>query len=394
MASIKFYLDRVSKFNPKSKEIRSVYFYATWKSKRVRKFTEEKVRECDWVPQIERLNPKLTGAEDVNKRLDKIESKFNQLFESYSYNPEPDDLVSDILQSKDNSFFALFEEFLKDSSTRINRQRNSVLSPASIKQYRAAMQFYKNFERDKKTVITFEKINSDFYSKIREYALNDKKYTVDTFGSRIKKLKTFLFWCQERDIQVSNKFQSFEVPEAYQEVEPISTETLLKLWKQKLNPQDQKYLDIFLALCSSGMRISDYNIVLTNMDKYIVKTRQGKALVFNAKKTGAACVVPMKDDLYFRLETLYKKYSGKMPYMPGQKLNYWLKESALIEGGESKKGRKTFCSIKYFELGMEAQYVMKMSGHKTESEFKKYVGVKADTILKENNDKSQFLKVS
>jgi hypothetical protein len=131
------------------------------------------------------------------------------------------------------------------------------------------------------------------------------------------------------------------------------------------------------------------------MDKFIKDTPEGKAIVFNAGKTGKRCVIPFFDDLYFRPVFLYKKYKGKMPSITGQKLNFWLKDQGIASFEvTSKTGRKTFCSIQYFEQGKEAQYVMASTGHSTEQEFKKYIGVNPDTIIKAHKEKATHLKAN
>lgn len=398
MASISFYLDRVSQHNPKSTEERSVYYYATWKSKRDRKSTDIKVKECDWIPSFERINPKLTGAKDVNDALQKFEDTFNKLFEQPFFNPEVEEmerfLKSGINNAKD--FYTLFDEFLIDRRSRINEKRSKVISEDTIDDYRACRETVKEFESKKKFPIRFSSINADFYSKFRAYCIEDLEYEPSYFGAKIKKLKTFLYWCQERDVVISNRFHSFQIPQAQKDPEPLYGDELKALWDLKLNEEYQKKLDVVLALCSAGMRISDYNIVMTNMDNYIKDTHEGKAIIYNAQKTNELCIVPFFDDQLFRPVYLYEKYKGKMPRMDGQVLNDWIKQIDFlphrIKQQSSKVGRITLPSIKYHELGIEAQFVMSITGHATEKEFLKYVGKRAGNTVKASREKGSFLK--
>ncbi len=389
MASISFYLDRAS--DPKSKEVKSIFINCTWKSKRLRYFSGIKVKECDWVPSIERLNPKLTGASQINNDLQIIEDRFKGLFDNNYYNPLPAQLKIDLAQKQAAGFFDLYDRFLIESASRVNTKRGKIITSDVIRHYEAARDTIKRFD----PLLSFDKINNDFYSRFRAFCLNDEGLSINTFGSKIRKLKTFLYWCQGLDIQISYKFWNFEVPGSYdEEAEPLEAEELLRLWSLELNESDQVKLDCLLALCSTGMRISDYNIVMTNMDKFIKVSQEGSAIIFNAQKTGVRCIVPFHDDIYFRPEYLHKKYSGKMPPLSSQKLNDWLKSSAIVDRIKvtSKTGRKTRLSIAHFVQGLEAQYVMKISGHLTETEFRKYLGVNPNSVIKASREKGTYLK--
>ena len=387
--------------------------YISMYDKRVYIHTERHIEEVKWDCKKQRvklkfpedaqvLNPILTGLEDLvwkvynSSRVESIEQMKEMLMKEMQKEVKQmkEEQVQE--QEQDKSFFSYYEDFLKDSKSRINGAKVEKLSLGTLNQYTSAKETLVNFEKhmqkeDEKYVLTFDMINSKFYSDFRYYCLEEVDLSPNTFGGKIKKLKTFLFWCQNRGIQVGNNFVTFEIPQSYKDAQPLTGEELKDLWNKDLGA-DQWRLDVFLALCSSGMRISDYNEVMTDMNRFLRKSKEGEALVFNAQKTGARCTVPIYNDDCFRLKYLYDKYNGKMPRLSGQNLNEWLKESGLIKRIEvkSKTGRKTLCSVKYFELGMEAQYIMPITGHTTESEFKKYLGVSPNTIIKANKEKSSY----
>lgn len=389
--------------NPQSNRIVSIYFYFRCKDGKFRKFSEQKIKEKDWIESdpkrsiSQRVEPKVRGAKEINFVLDEIESKLNRVIREKQSSLSPvflSDLESclsihpDLVLTIENNFHDLFDEFISESKSRINGKKSEILVSGTVRHYQSTQNTIKDFEKKSGYKVSFEKINADFYSKFRSYCLNEKDFSPNTFGSKIKKLKTFLYWCQERDVPLSNKFWKFEVPQSYAEAEPLAGKELLDLWDKKCNWK----MDVFLALCSTAMRISDYNRVMTNMDKYIMETKLGKALVFKAQKTGELCIVPLFDDIYFRPLYLYNKYNGKMPSLSGQKLNDFLNDQEFIKRIRitSKTGRKTHCSIKYYEQGVEAQFIMKTTGHKSESEFKKYIGANVDQVLKAHLEKATF----
>jgi hypothetical protein len=390
---INFYL------RPSKTDLKPIKMFIHLNGKREYIHTGHHCREKDWDEKKQRVKGSAKNSVPINKKLGEMEALAfdalsgvnerlvdinfikNKFVELYAINTRKAIVVQ-------NQFLDLFDEFVKDSATRHN-SRGKVLSDHTMAQYQFCRTLLSNFQKEKGYILTFENINADFYSKFRSY-LQGKDYSTNSFSHFIKKIKTFLFWCEEREIRVNPKFKSFAAPQHYDDAKPLMGSEVIDLWKKE-NPH--KNLDVFLALVSTGMRLGDYNRVMTDMDKYLHDTPEGKALIFNANKTGKKCVIPFFDDLYFRPVYLYNKYNGKMPKVVRNPFNRWLdfnlKYSVKIT---SKTGRKTFCSIQYFEQGKEAQYIMASTGHATETEFKKYIGAKADTIIKAHKEKATHLK--
>jgi hypothetical protein len=386
---------------PSRSDLKPIKMYIHLNGKRDYIHTGHHCREKDWDLKKQQVKPSAKNSVPINKKLSEMETMAFDALNGVSERLIDIEFVKNkfldltAIQTKNvmstqQDFVKWFEEFIKESASRISTQ-GRVLSKGMVNHYQSCLNLLVDFQREEKFLLAFDRINADFYSKFRSYCMG-KKLNPNTFGGKIKKIKTFLYWCEERDIIVSPKFKSFAIPQKYSDAEPLKGSEVLKLWKIK----DPDYkLDIFLAMVSTGMRIGDYNKIMTNIDKYIKESQEGKAIVFNATKTGKKCVIPFFDDLYFRPVYLYKKYKGKMPTISGQKLNVWLKTQGISDiDVTSKTGRKTFCSIQYFEQGKEAQYIMASTGHATEQEFKKYIGVKADTIIKAHKEKATHLKVS
>jgi hypothetical protein len=386
---------------PSRSELKPIKIYIHLNGKRDYIHTGHHCRKKDWYKKKQQVKPSAKNSVPINKKIsDMVSMAFDALNGVNERLIDIDFVKSKFLDltaiqtrnvmSTQQDFVKWFEEFIKESASRISTQ-GRVLSKGMVNHYQSCLNLLVDFQREEKFLLAFDRINADFYSKFRAYCMG-KKLNPNTFGGKIKKIKTFLYWCEERDIIVSPKFKGFAIPQKYSDAEPLKGKEVLELWKTK----DPDYkLDIFLAMVSTGMRIGDYNKIMTNIDKYIKESSEGKAIVFNATKTGKRCVIPFFDDLYFRPVYLYKKYKGKMPTISGQKLNVWLKTQGISDiDVTSKTGRKTFCSIQYFEQGKEAQYIMASTGHATEQEFKKYIGVKADTIIKAHKEKATHLKVS
>jgi integrase len=284
-------------------------------------------------------------------------------------------------------FFSCFTEFINESRTRVNSTTGEKLVSKTIDHYRSCLAILTEF--NKEYPITFESMDMKFYGRFRTYFMGLGR-NQNTFGGKIRMIKTFLTWASYQGITVNPIYKKFERPQKYSDAEPLTGEQLEKLWKMKLelNPELREPLDIFLFLCSTGLRISDYN----NLKPENFKEDHIK---IHAQKTSGECVIPFFDDHYFRPKYIYDKYKGKLPKLVGQKLNPMLTQigrmAKLNIDITSKTGRKTFATLKLLS-GVNAFTIMRSTGHKDYKSFTAYVGISPEDVIKENRDKATFLK--
>ena len=286
-------------------------------------------------------------------------------------------------------FFACFSEFIHESRTRVNTVTGKTLVGKTIDHYRSCLEILKEF--DKTYPIHFEGIDMKFYGRFRSWYIG-KGRNHNTFGGKIKMIKTFLTWATYQGIQVNPIYKKFERPSKYSDAEPLTAKELEKFWSIELeNEARQRALDIFLFLCSTGLRISDYNsLTRDNFKRDHIK--------IHAQKTSGECIIPFFDDLLFRPVYLYEKYKGDLPKLSGQKLNKMLNLICIDQKFKriditSKTGRKTFATIKILQ-GVSPFTVMRSTGHKDYKSFRTYVGISPEDVVKENKEKASYLKVS
>ena len=151
-------------------------------------------------------------------------------------------------------------------------------------------------------------------------------------------------------------------------------------------------MDIFLIGCYTGQRFSDYSRINS---QYIKEVNGGKIIDMIQKKTGEQVLIPVRPEL----EAILKKYNYNPPRTHEQKVNERIKLvckkaeiNELIETEEIKGGLKvTQCIAKHllikthtarrtgatlmFLAGIPTISIMKITGHKTEREFLKYIRV-------------------
>lgn len=155
--------------------------------------------------------------------------------------------------------------------------------------------------------------------------------------------------------------------------------------------------DIFLIACYTGLRISDYSKISKQNMIY-----DGKILKVTTEKTNEEVFIPLNSYVMSLLE----RYKGTIRMISHQRFNEYLKDVCRIAGinesvtffqvrGEVRKqitlpkyklitshtGRRSFAT-NAFKAGVPTISIMKITGHKTERSFLKYI-----KVTKEENAK-------
>lgn len=241
--------------------------------------------------------------------------------------------------------------------------------------------------------IDFKDITIDFYDQYVSF-FNQKNYSPNTTGRHIKALKVIMRAAAEDGLHENKDIERKKFKVITTEVHPIyltakEVETLYNL-----DLSDNKTLDvardIFLIGCYTAQRFSDYSRINS---KHIKEVEGGKNIELIQKKTGERVIIPVRPEL----ETILKKYDYNPPHTHEQKANERIKlvcEKAdikeLIEIEEIKGGfkitqshpkhqlikthtaRRTGATLMHLKKIPTIQ-IMKITGHKTEREFLKYI---------------------
>lgn len=128
---------------------------------------------------------------------------------------------------------------------------------------------------------------------------------------------------------------------------------------------------IFLIGAYTGQRYGTYS----NIDKKMVLYKGNKKMISirQLEKTEARVTIPVSDKLMTLLDMEYHKISL-------QKFNTYIKEACKIVGIKdwekvtSHTARRSFATNAVL-AGIDIHLIMKITGHKTESEFRKYVRI-------------------
>jgi len=266
----------------------------------------------------------------------------------------------------------------------------------TIRNYKTTLNHLKGFEKKRNRRIRMDEINLDFYDAFMKYFLNKGKST-NTIGTHIKNLKVFLADAEERGQLVNQdyKLKRFKVVEEKSPSMYLTLDEIGRIKNLDLSKQEEldRVRDLFLIGCYTGVRYSDYHQV--NYD-HVFRNDKGTFLKVKTTKTGDTVVIPLRPEVIFVLE----KYGENLPKpISNQKMNVHLKTIAqkaklnetvpisITKGGlaveKIKKkselvtthtARRSFAT-NAFLAGVPAIALMKITGHKTEKSFMRYINM-------------------
>jgi len=370
-------------------------------------------RIADFETKTKEIINKLSENGDVPSH-DKLRIELDRVFKpaKVTTNNDPNETPKDL--------FPFIDHLIKTSPNKFS----------TLKSFKVVRKNLQDYQKAKKTVLNFNSIDIDFYNSFIDYLkkptrsktktgkpLTKAGLSMNTIGTRIKILKTFLSEANDRGINVLQDYKkkSFkvlkeetnsiyltesELMQMYHiETSPGSLEILRKEFNaDKLPEYLEKVRDLFLIGCYTGLRFSDLSKLnkdnITNDNTINVKTI----------KTNQSVVVP----IHPITRQIFEKYDYQLPReISNQKFNEYLKDVAKIAGikepitTESTKGgfkvaettekynlvtshtaRRSFAT-NAFLMDMPSISIMKITGHKTESAFMRYIKMSAkDNAIK------------
>lgn len=251
--------------------------------------------------------------------------------------------------------------------------------------------------------ISFDDIDLVFYEKFKSF-LVDEGYKPNTVGRHIKALKFFMKKSLDERLHTSRDFENRSVfvginKEAFSIY--LTNAELDKIYNLDLsdNKRMEMARDAFMCLAETALRVSDYG----KIGLEIRRNNGVKLLHVTQTKTGDAVFIPLST----RLEQLLNKYSGRLPQIHDVYINKYIKIVSKQAGIDERitwedekfgkkyprsaekwqlvtchSARRSACTNMYL-AGIPAMDIMKISGHRTEASFMKYIRVtKEETALK------------
>lgn len=302
-----------------------------------------------------------------------------------------------------------FDIYIEDTKTRTNKQTGRKLSKAMPIKYNNVKNLFNDFCAYEGMEYDFPDINETFHKRFITYMLNEKHYSVNTYGRALKFVKTLLIAATKAGYNTNLYYINITGTDEPSESIYLNEEELQKIYKLDLSkkPKLDRVRDLFLIGCNTGLRFSDYTTIQP-------EDIQGDRLRIVTQKTNSKVTIPLMPDA----KAIFQKYNFKLPKaISNQKFNEYLKEVAelaglkenvvthITKGGEavttiqpkfelvtSHVARRSFAT-NYYKMGVDTLQIMAITGHKTEKEFLKYIKVtgeeKADLFEKSVNEKQK-----
>lgn len=416
MANVKFYL----KNNKKTSAPIVAHFYFNYfeideTGKKIYKHltypTGETINPKHWDSKNNLVSTKLTGHPEFNTRLKNIKKTIEDVYrqmlnDKELVNPETlKEKITDYLAKnnmivepgKQPKSFTSFIQTVIDETKRGERRITKTgkqFSETTILGYKTTLNKLVEYEKEIKKTLKFSDITIDFYNKYIQY-LNEKGFAVNTIGGHIKNIKLFMNIATDKKLNDLLDFKNKKFVKTEEESQTIylNETELQKIYN--LDLKEVKYLetvrDIFIIGCYTGLRFSDLKQLCKehfNFDNNLIK--------INVKKTKKTVIIP----LHWTVKEIMNKYEYTLPrVISNQKMNEYLKVIGLrakineiIILDKSKRGlsfeknvpkyklitvhtaRRSFATNMY-NAKIPVISIMKITGHKTESAFLKYIKI-------------------
>lgn len=255
------------------------------------------------------------------------------------------------------------------------------------------------YEKDHlKEKIKMDDLDETFYCKFRDdYFVGFKKLGNSTSNNYLKKFKQFCEYAAKKEwITKKVHFDEFKrLTEAETFHVALKKSELDKIINLDFsnNARLDRVRDLFLLEIYTGQRFSDIPQVLDLSDDV------EESINIYQKKTFGKAFIPIHSTLKNHLKNIKDKNYTEITSISLQKFNDYLKEIAqlaemnrkhkwkILVGKEqiskeefrynlitSHTGRRTFCTLA-LKNGIDRETIMKVTGHKTYEQFRKYVKV-------------------
>ncbi|MBN4058017.1 site-specific integrase [Olleya sp. AH-315-K02] len=405
MAKVKFILKE-----PHSKSDTLIYLVYNYQYKRFKYSTGEKINPIYWnirtqraketkkFPQYPEFNTRLdtfeTGLKNSFRRLlnDGIQPNNNLLKKELEF--ELDDRV---LKQRKITFFEFIDTFIEESK--------NIKQASTITVYSTTLSHLKSYAEKKNKNVNFDTINLIFYSSFTKYLSQDLEMATNTIGKYIKTLKTFLNEATERGFNINLEFRKSKFKTISEETDTVylTTEELKIIEDKDLSntPSLEKVRDLFLLGCFTGLRFSDFSQI---KQENVIESKS--IIQIRTQKTKEKVSIP----IHPIVKRILIKYDNFIPSaFTNQIMNKYLKEIAELceidtpteltttKSGIAQKNtvpkhklitthtaRRSFATNLYL-ADIPSISIMKITGHKTEKSFLKYIKVtqeqNADKLL-------------
>jgi integrase len=420
MATVNFYLKE-----PTSEVETPIFLQFKYKGQRFKYSIGQSIHPANWNPKKQRVkNTRATTKEGdalINDLLEGLSKKVENTYKGSLGIPVPSEFKRVLDEYRDEqsnsggrgeskqSFFGLIDRFINNEILHKGKER--VYN--TIKSYKTTKGHLEEFEKKNKYKITFDSINLDFYYQFVSF-LKKKGLAPNSIGKDIKDIKTFMREAVDMELTDNLQFEKSKFSVIREETHAVylKESEIIKLYQCDLSsqPRLEQVRDLFVFGCFVGLRFSDFSDV---KPENVQEIDSELFLRVKTKKMGNRVTIPCNQIV----KEIFKKYDSMPNKLPraisNQKFNDYVKEACkiagLVEKGRlenntelelwesisSHTARRSFATNLYNE-GFPVLDIMKITGHKTEKAFLRYIKFSDEDSAKKlsaHNKKKDWSKI-
>lgn len=367
-------------------------------------------------------------AKRVNKNLKRFREELDELFEDYNsadkLTPNHTD-GDDILYELQKKSFEIIDGSLKKEKEETEKSRitpteffnqfidrwqrvanprtNRVPQKGTIWNYKNTIRRYTDFIRENNLRDSFRLFDSDFIDDFDSFLQEEQELCRNTLNSTHSQLKTLLKNAAKKGYLKDLSFTDWPSKPAPLQHVYLTDDEIKRIMNLVITQEDKKSnkigpqskieesKDLFIISCRTGLRYSDLRHL--NNETWNIPDRM---LTTTIAKTKQKINIPLHDEVIY----IYNKYNGQLPTVVDKshfnehirlcaklaKINdiisiyQWDKSNLVITTRQkhelisSHTGRRSFATNLYLHC-KSAQYVMAITGHTTEENFRRYICV-------------------
>jgi integrase len=408
MGAVNFYLKKAEEVSGNS----LIYLQFLYNGRKLVFSFGQSINPKDWKTGKQRLKKNTATTADgkhlLNDLLDNLEKECLRAYNTEIKNGVPTPavlrryLIDFMNQNSANpqttTLKTLISRFINNEIKHHGRDK----SKNTLKTYNTVLGHLNDYEAKERTKVDFETITLDFYYQYTAY-LKSQGLSQNSIAKDIKIIKVFMG--EAVDLGYTNNLQfkrkKFSVSTEETDAVFLTEAEILTLYKYDLseNKRLEQARDLFVFGCFVGLRYSDFSEI---KPENIVKIDGEYFLKLITQKTRDLVIIPC-NPVVLKLFNKYKSNANRLPRsISNQKFNDYIKEACheaklnetgrlttdpkkeLWECVSSHTARRSFAT-NYYLQGFPTIDLMKITGHKTEKSFLKYIRVtKLDTAKRLN----------
>ena len=288
-------------------------------------------------------------------------------------------------------FFTTFSEWIES--------RSLTQSPNTLRTYRTSLRHLRDLQKLEGYAVDFATVGNGFAERFARYLLTKRNLVDSAVHKNLFRLKHFLNWALDNGYPVIADPKKFSWQHREPDILTLTRQEVQRLADLDLSarPALDNARALFLVGVYTGLRFSD---VAALRPEHI----QADRLRVTTQKTRLTVTIPVRPEAR---PILARVTEGTLRPLANQKLNSHLKELARLAeidaptervryaGGQRRAhtapkyefvtthtARRTFVTLA-LEAGVRPEVVMRITGHKSLSAFRRYVNITEDTMLDE-----------